>query len=189
MLDDTLSVRHNVAVVTKWRDCRDQKERSAALIAAFKEGRGIVSVVATLLGVNRQHLYKIMKQLGDPRTDMPDTVGRFRLVGRTDNVAPEHGERGAETVGPTSDGSITSLTHGGKVPTLDTVSSAATVTPTERKIRTAVDLPKSLKDRVEKEALRANQAGETDRFNKSDVIVKALKLYFGITAGDDEDDQ
>ena len=121
---------------------------------------------ARSLGLSRQYLYELLPRYAPEcraSTDTPDAVG---AVGRTDTIVCD------ATAGGVSTTRAGSLTYGRRRPTLPSMESVGKVDT----VRTAIDLPRSWLDWLEREALRRKQSGQLSRLAKSPVVLEALDL-------------
>lgn len=163
----------------QWRDCATTQERHAAVIEALRLAQGKVNRAAKLLGLSRQYLHgvlKIMRAQGDTVASvaMHDTVKRNDTSARVGRVAK------AGTVVPSDSKSLTS---GDPAPTVPAMDSVADQTDVETEwVAVTVQLPKPLKERLEREALEEKQK-TGGRFALSPIVVRYIKKGMAEPAG------
>lgn len=149
----------------RWSECRTPREKIDAITAAFA-AVNTAEDAARLLGMNRQYLYEVMHEYGLRRVGHVVTVG---TVGESDAV----GVKGSVGVSARK-----SLTYTTTKPSLQLVSTPA-ADVAEDVVRVVFDLPKSIVDWLEQEALRRKQDGVSHRMAKSPIVVELVRREMG----------
>ena len=170
-LDTSARADLALAQMRQWRDCKTTQERQAALADAMQLAGGAVSRAAKFLNISRQHLHRILSagRAAEGGVRRGDTVTSVTPIGGDGAVARTFSAP---------------LTYGASGRTFASTMSTATLPAVdEQVVRVALDLPRSVKERLERDALAAKQSGERARQSQSHVVLKALRRYW------DEQDQ
>jgi hypothetical protein len=149
-----------------WASYRSPAARRAAISEALHASGGNVTAAATLLGLSRRHLTRLLSE-----------TQRLRRTGETGETTSLNGTpRGDRSAGTPTVGS--SLTYGQTDPSLRVVTSAPTITSEAMEtVDIQVSLPRDLAAWLELEALLLKQQKGASRASKSVVVAEALEEY------------
>jgi len=157
------------AHMRQWRDCNGATERQAAVVEAMRVAKGNKSNAAKLLGLSRQHFYRV---LGSPQG--------AGSRGDTD-TRRDAGDRSVKRDGPTGGKRVTSVTRStaesltcAKVrPTLVAVSTASAVE--EEEVAVTLMLPRRCVEWLDVEAVRRKHASGQSKAAKAPIVAEMIE--------------
>ncbi len=193
----------------RWEDALTEAEQQKVVAEALHRTKENVTHAATLLGVSRRHLSRyisVTRRLAETH-GLPDPfgLGSIDVTSETSSLTEtSNTERGGENrISSSATETLStekSLTYGGRTSNFVAVGSAAAVasdpvaqtpkTDAEEaaKVPITIEIPKSLNDWLELEALRRKQQSGRSRMAKAPIIVEALERLRRAREDDEPDD-
>jgi hypothetical protein len=167
MLDTRGRARVTSASMRQWRDCKGTQQRKDALVEALRISAGNKSDAAKLLGLSRQHLYRILADpsrhgLGGDGGDAGDSVTQS-YMGRRDT--------GGDRYARVTRNSDESLTYGHPRPSLTAVSTE----PAVDSVAMTLVLPRRCAEWLDLESVRRKHALGHGKPAKSPIVVDLIE--------------
>jgi hypothetical protein len=164
-----------------WHNARRKSERLRLLREALASGN--MTHAARALGVNRSHLYAILRKYTrelDDAVGGHDTVGKDNAVGLVGSVGATNSVGMEPAVGVTI---ADSLTYGERDRSFGRVSMEHLAAKEETQ-RVAFDLPRSCLEWLDREALRRKHAAGCGHAAKSPIVIDLIRQ--AMAEGSDE---
>lgn len=161
----------------QWRDCNGPQERRQAVVEAMRVARGVKAHAAKLLGMSRQHFYRVLTVETESVTSdvLPDTrYGRDARVAVRRLIDTVSVTQPCASVGK----SLTPASHAPNFPRVTRAATAAEVEHeegTEAMGRILIPLPKHCLDWLEQTALRRKQETGASRMSKAPIVVELIE--------------
>lgn len=156
--------------MSRWERCRTERERRDLLEQVLRETAGNVTRAATLLGITRRHLTRLLRQ--------GETKGRTETMGLTETSETRETTE-TSSLTETSDASETathadSLTYRRARPRFPAVSTPS-MHVEEKASLNLPDLPRSCKEWLEDQALLLKRKTGASRASMTAVVVQLIQ--------------